>query len=130
DILPIFIIAGVGFVLARLIDASLKTLSRVVFNALVPCLVFDLLISSQMTGGQFARMALFCTLLTTAIGLTGWLAATPFHLPRPELIGFLLAVMFSNGGNYGLPLVRFAFGPEALSHAAVYYVTSSVLVYT
>src|SRR5205085_8602945 len=33
-------------------------------------------------------------------------------------------------GNYGLPLVRFAFGAEALSHAAVYFVTSSVLVYT
>ena len=66
DILPIFIIAGVGFVLARLVDASLKTLSRVVFNALVPCLVFDLLISSQMTGGQFARMALFCALPRTA----------------------------------------------------------------
>ena len=43
---------------------------------------------------------------------------------------FLLVVMFSNGGNYGLPVVLFAFGRDALSHASVYFVTSAVLVYT
>ncbi|HLH31930.1 MAG TPA: AEC family transporter, partial [Terriglobia bacterium] len=43
---------------------------------------------------------------------------------------FLLVVMFSNGGNYGLPVVLFAFGNEALSHATVYFVTSSILTYT
>jgi len=39
-------------------------------------------------------------------------------------------VMFSNGGNYGLPVVLFAFGPDALSHATVYFVTASILTYT
>ena len=40
DILPIFILAGVGFVLARRFRAEVKTLSTVAFNALSPCLVF------------------------------------------------------------------------------------------
>ena len=38
--------------------------------------------------------------------------------------------MFSNTGNYALPLILFAFGQEALSYASVYFVTSAILVYT
>src|SRR4030095_13529475 len=43
---------------------------------------------------------------------------------------FLLVVMFSNSGNYALPLILFAFGSEALAHASVYFVTSAIIVYT
>jgi predicted permease len=38
--------------------------------------------------------------------------------------------LFSNSGNYALPLILFAFGSEALAHASVYFVTSAILVYT
>jgi predicted permease len=38
--------------------------------------------------------------------------------------------MFSNSGNYALPVVLFAFGAEALGHASVFFVTSAILVYT
>src|SRR5205823_4001426 len=43
---------------------------------------------------------------------------------------FLLAVMFSNSGNYALPVILFAFGKEALAFASVYFVSSAVVVYT
>ncbi|MCX6551866.1 MAG: AEC family transporter, partial [Acidobacteria bacterium] len=39
-------------------------------------------------------------------------------------------VMFSNAGNYGLSVVLFAFGRDVLARAAVYFVTSSMLMYT
>lgn len=130
DILPIFIIAGVGFLLARHLDASVQTLSRVVFNALAPCMVFNLLVTSRISADQFGRMALFSVLMTAGIGLVAWIASRPLHLERPALAAFLLVVMFSNGGNYGLPVVLFAFGRESLSHATVYFVTSAMLMYT
>jgi predicted permease len=130
DILPIFLIAAVGFLLARFAGASVATLSRIVFNALSPCLAFNLLVTSKMTSGQFGRMALFTMLLTAAIGLAARITVSPFRLSRPDLVGFLLVVMFSNNGNYGLPVILFAFGPDALSQAAVYFVVSSLLVYT
>src|SRR2546427_10977774 len=58
------------------------------------------------------------------------LVAIPLRLNRAELSGFLLVVIFSNGGNYGLPVVLFAFGNDALAQASVYFVTSSMLTYT
>ncbi len=130
DILPIFILAGVGFVLARRFGASVKTLSTVAFNALSPCLVFDQLVTAQVSGSQSLRVAAFCVLLTIGIGLVARLTSMPLRLDRLTLSSFLLVAMFSNSGNYALPVVLFAFGREALSFASVYFVTSAILVYT
>jgi predicted permease len=130
DILPVFLIAAVGFVLARFLDARVTTLARVVFYALMPCLIFNLLVRSGITALQFGRTALLAVLVAAAMGLLTRLVAAPLRLSRPELSAFLLVVMFSNSGNYGLPVVLFAFGPEALAHASVFFITGSVLTYT
>jgi predicted permease len=130
DILPIFLIAGVGFVLARRFGASVKTLSTVAFNSLSPCLVFNQLVTAQVSGAQSLRVAAFCVLLTIAIGVVARLTSLPLRLDRMTLSSFLLVAMFSNSGNYALPVVLFAFGREALSFASVYFVTSAILIYT
>jgi predicted permease len=130
DILPVFVVAGVGFALARFLHPSVKTIAHVVFYALVPCLVFRLLVTSNIVGPQFGKMAVMAVLVAAAMGLTARLVAVPLRLSRPELSAFLLVVMFSNGGNYGLPVVLFAFGPEALSYGTVYFVVSSLMTYT
>ena len=130
DILPIFIIAGVGFLLARRFGASVKTLATVTFNALSPCRVFDQLVSAQISGSQSLRVAAFCVLLTIAIGIAARLTTLPLRLDRTTLSSFLLVAMFSNSGNYALPVVLFAFGKEALAFASVYFVTSAILIYT
>src|SRR5216117_3796991 len=69
DILPIFLIAGAGFLLARKLQASVKTLAHVSFYALTPCLAFKLLVTAKMTGPQAGRMALMAVLLTASMGL-------------------------------------------------------------
>jgi predicted permease len=130
DILPIFLIAAVGYLLASRLQASVKTLSHVVFYALIPCFVFRLLTTSKISGPEAGRMALLAILVMLVMGLLARLACIPLHLNRSDLSGFLLVVMFSNGGNYGLPVVLFAFGNAAMAHATVYFVTSSLLTYT
>ena len=68
--------------------------------------------------------------MIAAIGLLARLVTLPFGLDRPTMSAFLLVVMFSNSGNYGLPVVLFAFGQEALAHAAVYFVANAVATYS
>ena len=130
DILPIFLVAGAGFVLARRFGASVKTLSTVTFNSLSPCLVFDQLVTAQISGSRSLRVAAFCVLLTMAMGIAARLTSVPLRLDRTTLSSFLLVAMFSNSGNYALPVVLFAFGKEALAFATVYFVTSAILIYT
>ena len=129
DILPIFLVACVGYLLAWRLGTSVKTLSAVSFNALSPCLVFSQLVQSSIGGGVFGRMALFCVLLTLVMGGVAWLASVPFRLNRQTFVSFLLVVMFSNSGNYALPVVLFAFGRDALAYASVYFVASAMVTY-
>jgi malate permease and related proteins len=130
DILPIFIVAGTGFVLARRVGIGVRALSSVSFNALAPCLVFTLMVSSSISALDFGRMALFCVLMMAVRGILARLVAVPLGLDRVTRAGFLLVVVFSNSGNFGLPVVLFAFGREALTFATVYFVIAAVLSYT
>jgi malate permease and related proteins len=130
DILPILAVASVGFLLARRLHVDVTSVSRITFNALAPCLVFNLIVTSQVSTPEFSRIVAFTVLLVGGTGLAARVAAIPFRLDRRELAAFLIVVMFSNAGNYGLPLVLFAFGREALARAAVYFVTSALLTYT
>ena len=123
DILPVFVIASAGFVLARYSDVNVRALARVIFNVLAPCLVFTLMVTSTISLADFGRMALFCILVTASIGVVATAAGRLLRLDRASLVGFILVVMFSNSGNYGLPVIMFAFGRDALAFATVYFVT-------
>ena len=125
-----FLVAGVGFVLARFLRISAVQLSHITFSALAPCLVFELLLTASVGGAEFWRLALFCVLMTATMGTIAGVGATLLRLDRPTRAGFMLVVMFSNNANYGLPVVLFAFGEDALVFATVYFVTSAVLTYT
>jgi predicted permease len=130
DILPVFLIAAAGFILARKLHANVKTMAHVSFYTLTPCLAFKMLVTSKINGPEAGRMALMAILVTAAMGVLGRISAIPLRLNRPDLSAFLMVVMFSNGGNYGLPVVMFAFGSEALSIGTVYFVVSAMLTYT
>jgi predicted permease len=130
NILPILIVAGVGFWLARWMNASVQTLSRVTLYALTPCLIFNLLITSQISADELGKLLLFTSGTILGIGAVTWLAALALRLDRVMISALMVVVMFANGGNYGLPLTSFAFGQEALARASVYFVISAFLTYT
>ena len=130
DLLPVFIIAGAGFLLGRFASVDVRAVSRITFHAFAPTLVFNLLITSTVDGEAFAKMALFYVLVAGSAGLMARVAAIPLRLSRVETTALLLVVVCSNSGNYGLPVALLAFGPDALAHATVYFLTSSAFSYS
>jgi len=130
DLLPVFVIAGVGFLLARFAHVQVQTVSRLTFHALAPALVFNILATSTVESSQVGRMVLFYLLVATSAALMARIVAIPLRLDRRALTAFLLVVICSNSGNYGLPVTLLAFGREALTFASVYFVTSSMFTYT
>jgi len=130
DIVPILIVIGLGYVFARLTHPELRTLSRLTFYIFSPCLVFVSLVESSIAGGEIAQIAASVVAITLAMGALAFLTARALRLTPRQTSGFVLAIMFVNAGNYGLGVNRLAFGPEVESRAVIYFVTSSVLVYT
>src|SRR5215831_13961486 len=129
DILPIFAIASAGFLLARFAAVEVKTVTRIVFYSLLPCLAFRLLVTSRASGPNVGRLMLLAVIIMGAMGSLGYAAGKGLGLAGGSLRAFMMVVMFSNGGNYGLPVVRFAFGSEALTYATIFFLTGSVTTY-
>jgi len=130
DLLPVFAIAGAGFLVARFAGVQVQGVSRLTFHVLAPALVFNVLVSSTLDAAQSSRMALFYLLVTLSAAVMARVAAIPLRLDRRMLSAFMLVAISSNSGNYGLPVVSLAFGRDALAFASVYFVTSAIFSYT
>lgn len=130
NILPIFLVAGLGFWLKRSRGLDPRPVAAVVFNGFSPALVFVSLVNSQLPVGEFTRLALFALLMILLMGLVGLVVGYLLRLSRTEKVVLLLVLMFVNGGNYGLTLNQLRYGEVGLSRAIVYYVVSTVLVFT
>jgi len=129
DILPVFAIATAGFLLARFAKAQVQTLARVVFFSLLPCLAFRMLITAGVSGPTVGPLIFLAVAIIGSMGLIGYAAGKACGLKSVDLRAFMMVVMFSNGGNYGLPVVRFAFGQEALAYATIFFLAGSVTTY-
>jgi len=130
NILPIILLAGAGFALGKVLHIDPRSLGRVVFYIFSPVLLFDLLVRNQLKIAEAAIVIIYALSFILAMGLLTLLLGYFFKLERPALISILITTMFANTGNYGLPLVSFAFGEQALSYAGIYFATTTLLFYT
>jgi hypothetical protein len=130
NLLPIFLVAGVGYLAAKYLQVTPHSISQISFYLFSPCLIFNLLTTSQLSSEDITSMAGFTIVSILALGaltgLIGWLLRLERHL----LAAILITIMFGNAGNYGLSLTQFAFGEEALAYASLYFVTTAIMMYT
>jgi malate permease and related proteins len=130
NLLPILLVAGAGFALGKLLTVDSRSLGRVVFYVFSPLLVFDLMLKSELNFRQAMTTVGYTTSVIFILGLIAFLLGKAFQLERTTLLAVILTVSFGNTGNYGLPLVKFAFGMEALAVASLFYVTTTILFNT
>lgn len=130
NIVPILLVAAIGFWLRRQLGVPARPVSSVVFNAFSPALVFVSLVNSELPAGELLGLLAFAAITILVMGGLAALTGRALRLPRADVITLLLVVMFVNGGNYGLTLNRLRYGDEGLSRAVVYFVVSTIFVYT
>ncbi len=130
SIVPILVIAAIGFLLSRYLHADVKTFSSLIFYILSPALIFNTLVTETLGADEFARLSLFTVGIISAAGLVSFILTWPLRLAGPERNAFVIVGMFGNAGNYGLPLVLFAFGQDAPARATVYLVVHVILLYS
>ncbi len=127
NLLPILLLSGAGFTLGKLFPIDSRSLGRVIFYIFAPMLVFDLLVRSEIRFDEAAKVVSFTVAyILVMLGITLGVGLA-LKLERPVLAAVLIATVFGNTGNYGLPLVAFAFGDEALKYAGLFFVTTAVL---
>lgn len=130
NLLPILLLSGAGLLLGKTISIDGRALGRVVFYVFSPILVFNLLLHVELSSDQILGTMAYTLLVCTVGGLLALGLGKMMRLERPVLSAMVITVAFANTGNYGLPLVSFAFGAEALAFASLYFVTTSILFNT
>jgi predicted permease len=130
NIVPVFLAIGVGYALERTLRIEIKSVSRTIFYALSPCLIFSSLIQSTVSAEEFWDITAFQILITLGVALVAWGVAKALRFDRVMESAFLLTTLFVNAGNYGLSVNLLAFGETALARAIIYFVVSSVLMNT
>jgi hypothetical protein len=128
-ILPIFAIAAVGVLFDRLFKPDLETLSKLNFYIFVPALIFIKILDADLTMGEIGMIGVF-NLLHLAILFV--IAFSLFSLPvfRQHRSVLTLGTMFYNAGNYGFPLIIFAFGDPQLDTIAITLMVLNLLSFS
>jgi predicted permease len=130
NILPIFITAGAGFILGKVIEIDPRTISRIVFYVFSPCLVFMLLTENELEQGAIIQMVGIATSAAIIMGIITFLVTKILKFDRKLMVAVMLTTMFTNAGNFGLAMIDYAFGKDALAYASIYFVTSATMIYT
>jgi len=130
NLLPILLLSGAGFAIGRAFKLDPRPLGRVIFYILSPVLIFNLLTSSKLAVESIVVMASYSASVMLIVTGIAFVLGKILRLERSALTMVVLTTLFANNGNYGLPLISFAFGQEALAYASIYFVTNSMLLYT
>jgi predicted permease len=124
-VLPVFLVAGGGYLLASFFKLDSRSIGRMIFYLATPSLVFRSLYQLEIDPAALQTFAAISAAVTITAGITGWLVSAGQDRPRRAAI--VLAGAISNNGNMGIPLSYFAFGAPGLALGSVYYVVSSVM---
>jgi hypothetical protein len=130
NLLPILLICACGFLLGKYLHIDARSVGRVSFYIFSPILVFQLMIHNQLPGTEIVKVSLLAIGVMTSSGVLALAGGWLLHLERPALVAVVLTSLFANNGNYGLSLVSFAFGQQALAHSTIYFVTTAVFFNT
>ena len=130
NLLPVFLASSAGFLLSKYLKINPRPISQIIFYIFAPSLLFTLLTKNNLNNSDILRSMLFIGSTMLIVGFIAIIITRIFRFNRSLSSGVLLTSMFMNAGNYGLPVVLFAYGDTALGFASVYFVTMVIFTYT
>ena len=128
--LPLVVVVGAGWFMDRRFTLHLQSLVKLNLYLMVPAFVFVHLLDTPMAGGEAGKIV--ATAFTTILlsGVVSFAVGRVLKLGAASQKAHALACMLGNCGNFGLPLVTLAFGPEAAAVQVYVLVTMNVSTFT
>jgi predicted permease len=108
-VLPLLLLIGLGYGLQRALGLEMRTLVRLNFYMITPAMIYVSMVGSALNAADIATVFGFQALQMPALALLALGAARLRGVPRDQRSAMVMATMFYNSGNYGLPLQELAF---------------------
>ncbi|TYS13764.1 AEC family transporter [Rossellomorea vietnamensis] len=128
-VVPVFIILSVGFIGQKLLKLDIKSLSTAALYLMLPFLALQTFYENELNM-NYLYILLFCLLLLFGLILVSFIAGRMTNRPHSKTSAFVLAGAFMNSGNYGVPVILFAFGETGFQYAVIMMVIQSLLMNT
>ena len=127
-VLPVFLLLGVGFIVGKTMSINSKSVSDLSIYVFSPALFFYSVSTSELDLDDFGRIVVFSFTLFLVYALFVWTTGKLFKWEGAYQNTMMLASGFPNAGNYGLPIILFAFGEAGLAIGIIYLVMQSLLM--
>jgi malate permease and related proteins len=121
-ILPIFLLASVGFAAQKLLKMDIRTFTRLNVYIFIPAVLFVKIYSSDVSLTFFGTLLGFILCIEIIMFLIGETVSRVFRYPRSIKKAFCNSLLFFNSGNYGLPLVDLAFRNNPIASASQVFI--------
>jgi predicted permease len=129
-VLPVLILVIIGYLAGPRLELQARTLSRLALYILTPALIFDLISAADIRGDLAVRMIVYIVVVEIGCTLVSFLVAWLQKRSARVIAAYVLVGVFANTGNFGLPIIQFRFGREALSLATVYFLAMLVIAFS
>lgn len=121
---PIFVIIGVVVLISRRFHPDSGGLSTFLIYLFIPALAFTGIVEVDLSGGEVIGLAVVAAGMSVIMAVIGLTVSRLGRFDRKLESAFLISIILVNAANYGIPLNRFAFGPDGERQAIIYYVMS------
>ena len=126
SVFPIFLIIVIAVTFDKLFKPDTAQISNLALYAFAPVFVFDSLLGHQISFIDFGQPALFMLFLTAALLVLGYAVSILLKLRGGEKTSFILACSMMNVGNFGLPLIYFAYGEGAIAYSVIFFIVFNI----
>jgi predicted permease len=128
-LVPVFALVLLGYLFGPRLQLEGRTLSRLAYFILTPAFVFNILSRTRIDAVLAGRMVAFITVVYVVTIVLAFVAARLLRRPPAMTAAYVMIAAFGNVGNFGLPIIQFAEGPDALGIATVYFLANLVLAF-
>lgn len=126
-IAPVLFIILIGYIGQKFLSFDIKTISTAALYLMSPFLAFRTFYTNKLDS-TYLYIALFAISLLILLFVIVWFTSCALHASRSERSAMILGGVFMNSGNYGVPVVLFAFGQAAFDYGVIMMVFQSVLM--
>ena len=126
-ITPVFTLVLIGYIAGPRLGLDARTLSRFPYFILIPAFIFDVISRTEIEADLALRMMTFAVIVHVACALLGAGLAWILNRPPQMIAAYVLIATFGNVGNFGLPIIEFHLGVDAIEAATVYFLAILVV---
>jgi len=116
NIVPIFFIICIGYIMGLFLNLEIQTLSKINFFAFIPAMVLVNIYETAIDLNMLYSI-IFGILLVLFLAIIGYITTKITNFSEPVNNAFMNSFLFYNAGNYSLPLIVLVFNnsPFAIS---------------